>query len=163
MVDYTRAELEAMAEEVANGEGIPRALFFGLIHNESSWRVSASRYEGNYQKVYIDGHPMLGKLSDSVRRDLATSFGLCQVIPGTVATMPGVFGIIKDIPALIEKMKTDPMTQLRQGAAYFKWCMTREDRSINKALHRYNGGGNPWYADRVLALAAQYGYETKEA
>ena len=105
---------------------------------------------------------MLGKLPDSVRRDLATSFGLCQVIPGTVVTMPGIFGIIKDIPALIEKMKIDPMTQLRQGAAYLKWCMAREDGSISKALHRYNGGGNPWYAYRVLARAAQYGYETKE-
>lgn len=64
-----------------NGQHVPyHKIKTGTIMAESNWDQYATRYEPKFQKRYIDSNDKYFMYSDNYKKDLATSWGLYQIM-----------------------------------------------------------------------------------
>jgi soluble lytic murein transglycosylase-like protein len=139
----TKDELIALAKQIAAAYNLDPALVCALIEEESGWRMDATRFEPAFKKRYVDP---LG-LSEPEATYRATSWGGCQVM-GEVARE---FGFVFDIPTLC-----DPATGIEWGCKILQHKIGQANGNVEAGLLRYNGGGNPDYADQVIARMEKY-------
>lgn len=129
--------------------GISQDLLAAVIHQESAGNPFAVRYEPAFLKKYLEtktrktigGHVPSRCSFETEVHMRATSFGLMQLM-GQVARERGFQGEF-----LTELL--DPATNLKWGAEFLQTLLHKHD-TTQKALLRWNGGGDPDYAKKVL-------------
>lgn len=136
----------------------------GLIEQESSGVADAIRLEQGYYRRYVkdvEAHPIVATL-------MSTSFGLGQCMGMTIAaeTLDSVtFVKLKNNPvAFVEwmmKYTNDPIYQIQVAAAHLQRHL-KNTGSLDRALLRYNGGGDPDYPDKIKVRAARLKSEDAE-
>jgi soluble lytic murein transglycosylase-like protein len=139
----TKDELIAMARAAASEHNLDPQLVCAVVEQESDWDPGAIRMEEEFFLHYIK--PLKLAPSESVLR--ATSFGLMQIM-GEVAVE---LGFIDSFDKLCE-----PDCGLQYGCWHLKNKFREAGNDVHKALLLWNGGGDPLYADQVLARMAHY-------
>ena len=142
-------KLAQLIVDSATRIGINPQLLAALIHQESGGAVYAVRYEPAFLRRYladktkktIGGHIPTSCSCQTEVQMRATSFGLVQIM-GQVAMERCFRGEF-----LTELC--DPATNLRIGTEFLQTLLHRHD-TTEKALLRWNGGGDPDYAKKVL-------------
>lgn len=139
---------KALAGKYATKYGLDVALVCSVVEQESGWNSWAMRYEPLFYSHYIQ--PLLNNgqvhtMTEATAR--ATSYGLMQLM-GQVAREFGFKGQF-----LTELC--DPDTGLDWGCQKLAACL-KATATVPDALLRWNGGGNPQYANEVLARMSKY-------
>lgn len=137
------AALIQLARQAALAHQLPGDLVCAVCERESSWNPNATRFEPAFQKHYVDKL----HLPPTEAKQRATSYGLMQLL-GEVARELGYKG---DIPALC-----DPATGLEWGCRHLANKLREAHGDMHAALQRWNGGGNPNYAQEVEAMIPRY-------
>lgn len=125
--------------------GVDPALACAVVEQESSWDVWAMRFEPAFYNRYVE--PIAG-LTPTESEARAFSWGLFQVM-GQVAREQGFTH-----PFL--SMLCDPDIGISVGCKKLKQCLDAEGGDVNKALLRWNGGGDSYYPSQVQARMAKY-------
>lgn len=143
-------KLASIIIETAKVTGISPQLLCAVIHQESSGNPYAVRYEPAFLKRYLEdktkktigGHiPTKCSWQTEVQMR-ATSFGLMQIM-GQVARERGFQGEF-----LTELC--DPAVNLKWGSEFLQTLLHKHD-TTEKALLRWNGGGDPDYGKKIMA------------
>lgn len=129
--------------------GTSQELLAAVIHQESGGNPFAVRYEPAFLKKYLEtktrktiGGYVPSKCSFETEVHLrATSFGLMQLM-GQVARERGFQG--EFLTELLE-----PIANLKFGSEFLQTLLHKHE-TTEKALLRWNGGGDPNYAKKVL-------------
>jgi soluble lytic murein transglycosylase-like protein len=136
--------------------GVSQALMLALIHQESGGDPNARRHEPGYEQKYILGNSAwLGRCRESgiSTKDMATSWGLCQVMMATA------WGYNMRSPSDLLKANNN----IRVGTAIMAYNVKKY--GVEGGLVAYNGGAGAlkggkspaWgYAKNVLALKEAY-------
>lgn len=143
-------KLAATIQQAAFDTGISVPLLASVIHQESGGNPFAVRYEPAFLKKYLEsktrktiGGYVPTKCSWQTEVQMrATSFGLMQIM-GQVARERGFSG--EFLPELC-----DPATNLKWGSEFLQMLLHKHD-TTEKALLRWNGGGDPDYAKKIFA------------
>jgi soluble lytic murein transglycosylase-like protein len=143
-----KAILISMAKAQAIFDKLDPVLVCAVCERESSWNTFARRFEpsflAHYKANFIeDGIP----ITANEEMDRATSWGLMQVL-GEVAREHGFTG---PIPTLCE-----PLVGLEWGCIVLKAKLATHNGDVEKGLLAYNGGADPAYAAKVMALMPKY-------
>ncbi len=143
-------QLGRLISDVAISYGLDPQFVAAVVVQESDGNPFAIRYEPAFYEKYIQGtssQRMLGhvpKLCSLIteKNARATSWGLMQIM-GQVARERG----FKEdfLSSLI-----DPKTNLTVGVGFLKHLLDSRG-SKEAALLKYNGGGDPKYAEKVLS------------
>lgn len=139
---YTPEEITGLANEAADRHGLDRSLVQALVEQESKYDTWSYKWEPAFQRHYIQP---LG-LSDTETVARSISWGLMQVM-GQSARELGFKGWLSKL--------NDPETGLEIGCQWFKVKLQKAGGDVHQALQLWNGGGNPTYADEVLARKAR--------
>jgi soluble lytic murein transglycosylase-like protein len=135
-----------LAGKWATKYGLERELVCAVIEQESGWNPWAIRFEPGFLREYIKpvdpSHPSTREITCSC------SFGLCQVM-GEVAVELGWRG------SFLTEL-CDPDTGVDFGCRKLQQCFNAHGRDVTSSLLAYNGGGNPAYAEQVLARVSRY-------
>lgn len=129
--------------------GISPQLLCAVIHQESGGNSFAVRYEPAFLKKYLEtktrkniGGYVPSRCSwETEVHCRSTSYGLTQIM-GQVARERGFEGEF-----LTELL--DPVTNLKWGSEFLQMLLHKYE-TTEKALLRWNGGGDPDYAKKVL-------------
>lgn len=134
---------QVLVKQLAQKAGVDPALACAVCEQESSWNPNASRFEPAFLVRYV--LPL--RLDANEAHDRATSWGLMQLM-GEVAREQGFTGELDTL--------CDPNIGLPQSLQHLKHFLTLEEGNVHAALQRWNGGGNPHYADEVIARIPKY-------
>lgn len=136
-------ELKEKAKYYARLHGLEGALVCAVVEQESNWAPWAIRYEPAFQERYVEPQN-LGE-TETVARSI--SWGLMQLM-GEVARELGFSGKLASL--------CDPDTGLDYGCRHLKNKLDSHGGDVHAGLQAWNGGGNPEYADQVLARKSRY-------
>lgn len=147
------APYEAMIEREAEEQGLPPLLVGCIIMQESSGNPYAQRVERGFWARYASGIARWVKSTVSSADDrwarypdvYASSYGLMQLMLQTAAEA----GFRYEFPAEL----TNPRTNIHWGCVVFARMLRKEGGNVERALLRWNGGGDPDYPKKVLAHA----------
>jgi soluble lytic murein transglycosylase-like protein len=139
--------LVALAKATAAAQSLDPALVCAICEQESDWDPWAIRYEESFFYRYVQPDLTIGKISITEAHARAISWGLMQVM-GQVARETG---FASHLPALCE-----PGAGIYIGCVVFAKKLAAAGGDVHKALQLWNGGGNPDYADQVMARMAKY-------
>jgi soluble lytic murein transglycosylase-like protein len=125
--------------------GLDPAIVCAVCEQESTWNPFAIRFEPAFEARYV--RPALPAAPTTLELTKAISFGLMQVM-GEVAIELGFAGRF-----LTELC--DPDTGVDFGCRKLRKCFaSRPD--LESSLLAYNGGGDAFYAQQVLARVKSY-------
>lgn len=133
----------ALARKWAAKYGLDPYIVCAVIEQESGWNPWAMRFEPGFLTRYIA--PMNLEATEAHAR--STSFGLMQTM-GQVAREKGFQG--KFLTELC-----DPDLGVEFGCRKLQECFAVHGEP-ETALLAYNGGGNTFYGQQVLARVAHY-------
>lgn len=136
-------ELIRAAKDAALSHQLPGELVCAIVEQESSWRTDVTRYEPAFQVRYVDKM----NLPADEARARSTSWGLMQLM-GEVARE---LGFKDEISTLLQ-----PAVGLEWGCRHFANKLRQAGGDVHTALLKWNGGGNPNYADEVEAKISKY-------
>jgi len=142
------AKLMELARRSAQGEGLDPALVCAVVEQESNWNTWAMRYEPLFFAKYVAPLFTNNKVGATEAYARGISWGLMQVM-GQVAREKGV-------ASLFLSTLCDPSVGLAVGCRILHQKLEAADGDTPKALLAWNGGGNPDYAEEVLARMARY-------
>jgi soluble lytic murein transglycosylase-like protein len=117
------------------------ALVQAVCEQESGWEPWAIRFEPAFKARYVD--PQNHEPTEAVARSI--SWGLMQIM-GEVARELGYKGHLAQL--------CDPGVGLEWGCKHLANKLKNTD--IHTGLQHWNGGGNPHYADQVIARMSKY-------
>lgn len=146
-------------KEKAAKYGLDPRLVAAIIYQESSGDIWASRYEDGFYHQYIKhlnrkslpGYvPRFFPTLATEKRLRATSWGLMQIM-GETAREHG-------FKARYLNKLARPKLNLEVGCRYFKHLLDITDDNTQKALLKWNGGGNRDYPQVVLAHISSGAY-----
>lgn len=132
--------------KIAVAHNLDARLVCAVIEQESSWNQWAQRYEPAFYSKYIE--PRIATILPQIEAPMrATSWGLMQIM-GQTAREFGYRGIYLS-------QLCDPETGVEFGCRKLADCVLKAE-SLEAALQRWNGGGNPNYAAEVMARMSKY-------
>jgi soluble lytic murein transglycosylase-like protein len=139
------ARLALARKWAAKHGGLDPYIVCAVCEQESSWNPFAVRYENEFLARYVKPLNPLSPTTQEITR--ACSFGLMQVM-GLTAMEFGWRGyFLTDL--------CDPDNGVDYGCRKLQQCF--ENGSDDEhALLLYNGGGNAFYGQQVLARASHY-------
>lgn len=155
MIPITQGDLVALAQATAIKYGLDPALVCGICEQEcgdrkpdpstgrEQWNTWAFRNEPGYDSKYIK--PLHKAATEEVAR--SCSWGVTQLM-GESARELGYTGYIPEL--------FDPSVGLDWGCRWFKHKLELAGGNTHRALELWNGGGDPTYADQVLARVEKY-------
>jgi soluble lytic murein transglycosylase-like protein len=146
MSDVPLQVLIELARAAATAHGLPAELVCAVVEQESNWNPWAVRFEPAFERRYI--HPALPAAPTTEELSLAISWGLMQTM-GQSAREHG----------FKERFFTGlchPEIGLEIGCRVLSHKWTQAGGSIEPALLRWNGGGNPNYPQQVMARMPRY-------
>lgn len=135
------ADLKQLAITAAQAHGLDPALVQAVCEQESNWVPWAIRYEPAFEARYVD--PLGLAPTEAFARGF--SWGLMQLM-GQVARELGFTGHLASL--------CDPETGLEWGCKLLVNKLKGVD--LHTGLQHWNGGGNPNYADQVIARMSKY-------
>src|ERR1700690_3953547 len=141
-------KLVALARRAADAEGLDNALVCAVVEQESGWNPWAMRYEPLFFAKYVAPLYTNNKVSATEAYSRGISWGLMQVM-GQTARERGVTSPF--LSALCE-----PSAGLAIGCRILRQKLEAAGSEARKALLAWNGGGNPDYAEEVLARMGRY-------
>jgi soluble lytic murein transglycosylase-like protein len=141
-------ELVALARRIAQQAGLDPALVCAIIEQESAWNPWAVRYEPAFFARYVAPFCADNKISATEARARAFSWGLMQVM-GQVARENGFNGTF--LSALC-----DPEQGIAVGCRVLAKKLASAGGDVTRGLLVWNGGGNPLYAEQVLARRSHF-------
>lgn len=136
-------DLQQLAVAAAKTHGLDSNLVCAVVEQESSWEPWSIRFEPRFKARYVD--PL--NLSDTEATARSFSWGLMQLM-GEVARELGY----RDHLAKL----CDPATGLEWGCQLLVKKLALAKGDVHQGLQYWNGGGNPDYADQVLARLPKY-------
>jgi soluble lytic murein transglycosylase-like protein len=134
----------AFVTPYATKYGLDPKIVAAVCEQESSWQPGAVRFEPAFLARYIV--PMNLDLLPSL--DRATSWGLMQIMGQTAIE----FGFEGNLPDL-----RDPDKGTDYGCKKLQKCFFIHGGDEENSLLAYNGGGNSFYGQQVLARVKNYG------
>lgn len=137
-----------LARRAAHAEGIDPTLVCALVEQESAWNPWAMRYEPLFFAKYVAPLYTNNKVSATEAYARGFSWGLMQVMGQTAREM--------GVNSLHLSSLCDPATSLAIGCRILKKKLDAAAGEIKKALLAWNGGGNPDYAEEVVARMPRY-------
>lgn len=143
-----------LARATAQRYELDPALVCAICEQESAWNPWALRYEPGFQAKYISpiaARKELKTFGASLQTEIiqrSCSFGLMQVM-GQVARELGFAG------AFLTEL-CQPSHGLEHGCKKLKQVHAQAAGNIERALLRWNGGGNPGYPVEVLERMENY-------
>ena len=140
----TRDELVALARQTALTYKLDPVLVCAVVERESTWNPDDERYEDGFYNEYV---VPLKLTSATEARARAFSRGLMQLM-GQSARERGFPGQLSTL--------FKPDVGLAWGCAHLAFKIQHAGGDLKLALDRWNGGGNPNYADEVFALMEHY-------
>jgi soluble lytic murein transglycosylase-like protein len=141
-------KLLQLAEKAADAEGLSRALVCAVIEQESGWNPWAMRYEPLFFAKYVAPLYTNNKVGATEAYARGISWGLMQVMGQTARE--------KGMTSLYLSALCDPAAGLATGCKILRQKLDAAGGNVSKALQAWNGGGNPDYADEVLARRPRY-------
>jgi soluble lytic murein transglycosylase-like protein len=150
----SRDDLIALARATAEAHQLDAALVCAICEQESAWNPWAIRYEPAFFAHYVAPRLNAGKISNTEAQARAFSWGLMQVM-GQVAREHN-FGSAPNPNSSAPPQLCDPATGLAVGCAVFAAKLSAAQGDATRALQLWNGGGNPNYAEEVLARVGKY-------
>jgi len=141
----TQTELIVLAIQKAKEHGLSDTLVCAVCEQESSWNPWAIRFEYEFLMRYVVPLP---NLSPTERHARAFSWGLMQLM-GQVAREHGFANTY--LASLC-----DPATGLDWGCIHLAGRLKAAGGDVHAGLQLWNGGGNPNYADEVMARMKKY-------
>lgn len=146
-------QLEAYARAAARAHNLDEALVLAICEQESSWNCWGIRYEPAFFGKYVAPLYTANKISTGTEAyTRAMSWGLMQLM-GQVARELGFEG------SYLSQL-CDPQIGLEWGCKHFANKLHSANGDTRKALQLWNGGGNPDYADQVIARVHKYNPES---
>ena len=136
-------ELTQLAAAAAKTHGLDPVLVCAVCEQESGWEPWSIRFEPAFKTRYVDP---LG-LTDTESFARSFSWGLMQLM-GQVARELGFQGHLASL--------CDPATGLEWGCKLLINKLKDVNGDVHMGLQRWNGGGNPNYADQVIARMPKY-------
>lgn len=137
------SDLQQLAITAAQAHGLDARLVLAVCEQESNWNPWAIRFEPRFLARYV---APLG-LTDTESYARSFSWGLMQLM-GQVARELGYKG---NLAALC-----DPTIGLEWGCKHLANKLKDVHGDVHMGLQRWNGGGNPNYADQVIARMSKY-------
>lgn len=147
----TNAELEKLARAAAAEHNLDPALVCAICEQESDWNPWAIRYEPAFFARYVAPLYTNNKISATEAYARSFSWGLMQLM-GQVAREMGFANTY--LATLL-----DPATAVEWGCQHFAKKLANANGDTHKALFLWNGGGDAFYPDQVLARVAKYNPE----
>jgi soluble lytic murein transglycosylase-like protein len=141
-------KLMEMARKAADAEGLDAAVVCAVVEQESGWNPWAMRYEPLFFAKYVAPLYTNNKVGATEAYARGFSWGLMQVM-GQTAREIGV-------NSLHLSTLCDPAVGLAVGCKILKQKLERAGGELRKALQAWNGGGNPDYAEEVVARVPRY-------
>jgi len=142
------SQLMAMAARAAEAEGLDAAVVCAVVEQESGWNTWAIRYEPLFFAKYVAPLYTNNKVGATEAYARGFSWGLMQVMGQTAREM--------GLNSLHLSMLCDPAVGLSTGCKILRKKLETAGGNLHKALLAWNGGGNPDYADEVVARVARY-------
>ena len=137
-----------LARKAADAEGLDPAVVCAVVEQESAWNTWAMRYEPLFFAKYVAPLYTNNKVGATEAYARGFSWGLMQVM-GQTARETGVNSL--HLSALC-----DPTIGLAVGCKILRKQLDAAGGELRKALQSWNGGGNPDYAEEVVARVARY-------
>ncbi|SRR6266436_3413497 len=134
--------------------GLAPELVCAVIEQESRWNPWAVRYEPEFQEKYVVALKHAGRLKtfgasmDTEIVARSCSFGLMQTMGQVVRETGADFAFLTEL--------CNPERALEFGCSHLAKKLEKANGLADRALQLWNGGGNPNYADEVLARMAAY-------
>jgi soluble lytic murein transglycosylase-like protein len=141
-------KLLQLAQKAADAERLDRALVCAVVEQESGWNPWAMRYEPLFFAKYVAPLYTNNKVGATEAYSRGISWGLMQVM-GQTAREKGVSS-----PYL--SVLCEPGVGLATGCKILRQKLDAAGGDVTKALLAWNGGGNPDYAEEVLARTSRY-------
>jgi len=138
----------AMAGRAAEAEGLDPAVVCAVVEQESGWNTWALRYEPLFFAKYVAPLYTNNKVGATEAYARGFSWGLMQVMGQTAREM--------GLNSLHLSMLCDPAVGLATGCKILRRKLEAAGGDLHKALLAWNGGGDPDYADEVVARVARY-------
>lgn len=131
--------------------GLPPGILKALAQHESAENTWAHRPEPKFREKYIGQKPLdqlpgkriPGASEETERADRSASWGLLQVMGETARELWFIGPFLTQL--------CDPETGIEFGAKHLKRKLDNAEGDLVVALQKYNGGGDPDYAEKVLA------------
>jgi soluble lytic murein transglycosylase-like protein len=142
------AQLVALAKKFAAAHSLDPALVCAVVEQESGWNTWAMRYEPAFFAKYVASLYTNNKVTATEAYARGISWGLMQVM-GQVAREAAF-----DAPFL--SALCDPGQGLATGCKVLRKKFDAMGGDTVRSLLAWNGGGNPSYADQVLARRGRY-------
>jgi len=142
------AQLIALTRKAAAMQSLDPALVCAVVEQESSWNTWAMRYEPAFFAKYVANLYTNNKITASEAYARGFSWGLMQVM-GQVAREFGC-------DAAFLSALCDPELGLAVGCKVLRKKFDAMDGDVTRGLLAWNGGGNPAYANQVLARRTHY-------
>ena len=140
---YDKNSLIFAIRDIAKSFELPQELVCAVVEQESNFNTCAIRYEAGFYKKYVEPQNITDPTEARAR---SISWGLMQIM-GQVARELGFQGSLAQL--------CEPVIGLTWGCKKLAQCL-KLTSSKGEALQRWNGGGNPLYAQEVLLRATKY-------
>lgn len=145
----TKDEMIALARATAAKHDLDEALVCALCEHESEgWNTWAMRYEPAFFQKYVAPLYAASKISATEAYARSFSYGLGQVMGQTARELGFANEFLSEL--------CDPPVGLEYACRKLAKAMELAHGDITAGLLRYNGGGNPNYANLVLPLMPKY-------
>ena len=142
------AKLIELARRAAQAEGLDPALVCAVVEQESNWNPWAMRFEPLFFAKYVAPLYTNNKVGATEAYARGISWGLMQVM-GQCARENGV-------ASLFLSTLCDPAAGLAVGCRILRQKLEAAAGNASRGLLAWNGGGNPDYAEEVLARMPRY-------
>lgn len=142
------SKLMAMARKAADAEGLDAAVVCAVVEQESGWNTWAMRYEPQFFAKYVASLYTNNKVGATEAYARGFSWGLMQVMGQTAREM--------GVNSLHLSTLCDPVVGLAVGCKVLRKKLEAAGGNMHKALLAWNGGGNPEYAEEVVARVERY-------
>src|SRR5258708_3529931 len=142
------SQLVVLARKAAAAQSLDPSVICAVVEQESAWNPWAMRYEPAFFTKYVASLDTNNKVSATEAYARGFSWGLMQVM-GQVARETG-------FDALFLSSLCDHEQGLALGCKVLRKKFDAMAGDTTRPLIAWNGGGNPTYAEQVLARRARY-------
>jgi soluble lytic murein transglycosylase-like protein len=142
------AKLVMLAQRAAEMEGLEPALVCAVVEQESGWNTWAMRYEPAFFAKYVAPLYTNNKVGATEAYARGISWGLMQVMGQTAREKGASSPFLSTL--------CEPSVGLAIGCRVLRQKIEAAGGDVARGLLAWNGGGNPDYANEVLARVARY-------
>jgi soluble lytic murein transglycosylase-like protein len=136
----------ALAKKWAAKYSLDPLIVCAVCEQESGWNPWAVRFEPEFLARYVK--PANPATPSTREITSAISFGLMQVMGDTAIEFGWHGGFLTEL--------CDPDVGVDFGCRKLQKCFQSRPNDIEAALLEYNGGGNAFYGQQVLARVSHY-------